>query len=295
MNPYFLVFEGMVYALFAACLWNAARRGRFAVTELVWTVVYGFLLEWLTLKQLAVYHYGSFALMLDGAPLAVAVGWAVIIYASMRFSDTLTLPDTVRPLLDALLALNVDLSLDTIAIRLGMWFWTGVDRDAQWFGVPWANFWAWFLVVWSFSTCLRALRGWQSDPVRRWLAAPAAMLFSLLALVIANSLFYLLADPTAQALASVFLLIASLWLVLEHRPRLRPSAQPGPIAWGVPLAFHGFALASGLAAGIFSQQPVLALVGVLMLLISLGLHGVAGRRTPRTENPNTPHARLPLK
>jgi hypothetical protein len=280
MNPYFLVFEGMVYALFAACLWNAARRGRFAVTELVWTVIYGFLLEWLTLKQLAAYHYGSFALMLDGAPLAVAVGWAVIIYASMRFSDTLTLPDTVRPLLDALLALNVDLSLDTIAIRLGMWFWTGVDRDAQWFGVPWANFWAWFLVVWSFSTCLRALRGWQSDPVRRWLAAPTAMLFSLLALVIANSLFYLLTDPTAQALASLFVLAASLWLVLEHRPRLRPSAQPGRIVWVVPLAFHGFALASGLAAGIFSQQPVLALVGILMLLLSLGLHGMAGRLTP---------------
>ena len=272
MSPYFVVFECMVYGLFAACLWDAHRHGRFAVLELVWTVVYGFLLEWITLKQLTAYHYGVFVLMLDGAPLAIAVGWAVIIYASLRFSDALDLPDATRPVLDALLALNVDLTLDTVAIRLGMWFWTGVERDAQWFGVPWANFWAWFLVVWAFSTCLRALRGWQRDRLRRWLYAPFAVLLSLLGLVIANSLFHLLTDPHAQALASAFVLAASLWIVAGHRPRLLAGHRHSRIVRAAPLAFHLFALASGFLSGIFSREPWLAVVGVGMLLVGLWLH-----------------------
>ena len=273
MSPYFLVFEAIVYGLFAACVWSAARQGRFAVLELAWTALYGFLLEWLTIKQLAAYHYGTFAVMIDGAPLAVALGWAVIIYASMRFSDALNLPDTTRPVLDALLALNIDLALDAVAIRLGMWFWTGVARDEQWFGVPWANFWAWFLVVWSFSTFVRALRGWQRHRVRRWLYAPVAMALSLLALVIASSLFHLLTDPNAEALASLFVLLAAVWIVLGQRPRLRAGHRQGWIVLVAPLAFHGFALAAGAANGIFSREPWLALIAVAMLLVSLGLHG----------------------
>src|SRR5262249_24211695 len=137
-------------ALFAGCLWDAARRGKFDVLELLWGGFYGFLLEWLTIKQLSDYHYGRFLIMVDGAPLAVALGWAVIIYTSMRFSTQIKLPEAARPILDALLALNIDLALDAVAIRLGMWIWVGVRLDQQWFGVPWANFWAWFIVVWHF-------------------------------------------------------------------------------------------------------------------------------------------------
>ena len=286
MNLQFWAFEAVVYALFAACLWDAARHGRFAVLELAWTALYGFLLEWLTIKQLAAYHYGEFAVMIDGAPLAVAVGWAVIIYASMRFSDGLHLPDTARPVLDALLALNIDLALDAVAIRLAMWFWTGIGRDEQWFGVPWANFWAWFLVVWSVSTFIRALRGWQRHPVGRWLYAPLSMALSLLALVIASSLFHLLTDPNAEALASLFVLLAAIWIVLGQRPGLRAGHTHSAAVLAVPLAFHGFALAAGIAAGIFTREPWLAVVAVAMLAVSLGVHGGVwwrGRRAARLQ------------
>lgn len=275
MNPYFLIFECLVYGLFAACMVSAARRGRFAALELVWMAVYGFLLEWLTLKQLGAYVYGEFAVMIDGAPLAVALGWAVIIDAGLRFSDRIRLPDTARPLLDALLALNIDIALDTIAIRLGMWTWVGIGRDEQWFGVPWANFWAWFLVVWSFSVCIRALRAWQHQSVLRWLYPLAAMCLSLFGLVTASSLFHLLTDVHAEGLASLFVLGASILIILSERPRLRRGLPRDWTAFGVPLVFHLFALLSGLLAGIFLREPVLAVVGVLMLMISLVLHGVS--------------------
>src|SRR5258708_37795952 len=102
----------MICCLFVGCLWDARHRGRFDVLELLWTALYGFLLEWLTIKQLGAYHYGHFLIMIDGAPLAIALGWAVVIYCSMRFSSKIQLPQAALPILDALLALHVDLALD---------------------------------------------------------------------------------------------------------------------------------------------------------------------------------------
>src|SRR5215510_1836935 len=161
INLHLLAFEGLILLLFGGCLSHASRRGRLYAVELLWAGVYGFLLEWLSLKQLHAYQYGHFLIMLDGAPLCIALGWAVIIYTSMEFSERIQLPEAARPVLDALMAINIDLAFDIVAIRLGMWAWNGVSLDQQWFGVPWANLWAWFIVVWSFSGFIRALRPWQ--------------------------------------------------------------------------------------------------------------------------------------
>src|SRR5258708_13448425 len=125
-------------------------------------------------------------MMIGGATISVALGWAVVIYTSMRFSSNIQLPEEARLILDALIALNIDLAMDVVAIRLGMWAWTGVRFDQQWFGVPWVNFWAWFIVVWGFSGYLRALRPWQRFKIRHWLDAPFSVVLSLLTLVSAS-------------------------------------------------------------------------------------------------------------
>src|SRR5947209_19836267 len=104
----------MIYLLFLGSAFHAARQGRFVVLELLWTGVYGFLLEWLTIKQLHAYQYGHFLLVIDDTPLAIGVAWAVILYASMGFSSQIQLPQPARPVFDALLALNIDLALDTV-------------------------------------------------------------------------------------------------------------------------------------------------------------------------------------
>src|SRR5258708_34003991 len=100
-------------------------------------------------------------MMIGGATISVALGWAVVIYTSMRFSSKIRLPEAARPILDALIALNIDLAMDVVAIRLGIWAWTGVRLDQQWFGVPWVNFWARCLVGWGVSGYLSALRPCQ--------------------------------------------------------------------------------------------------------------------------------------
>jgi len=256
---------------------------------LIWAGLYGFVLEWLTIKQLHAYQYGQFAIMIDGAPLVIAVGWAVIISSSMAFSDHIQLSEPARPVLDALLALKIDLTFDTIAIRLGLWSWTGVGQDQQWFGVPWVNFAAWFIIVWSYSGFVRALRCWQTDSVRSWLYAPFAAALSLLTLVASSELYRIMAGSIDNtAVSSVLLAVGSGLIVLYHRPRLIYRGRPAQIITVVPAAIHTFAIVAGIGAGIFDRQPILALVGMIMLVLSMGIHLLPWLRSRHftTETPN---------
>ena len=162
-NLYFIFFELMIYLLFALCLQHARRQGLTNLLRLLAGVVYGVILELATIHQLSAYEYGRFLLMIGNVPLCIGVAWSCIIYSAMEFSDASNLPDWARPVLDGLLALNIDLALDAVAIRLGFWGW-GQGLQFQYFGVPYANFWAWFWVVCSFSLGYRLL-AWRADRV----------------------------------------------------------------------------------------------------------------------------------
>jgi hypothetical protein len=279
MKPDLVLFECLVYVVFAACLVGAIRRSPFDMLELLWTAVYGFLLEWMTLNLLHAYHYGEFVLMIGGAPIAVALGWAAIINTGMMLSDRIQLPDSARPLVDALTALNIDLTLDTIAVRIGLWVWTGFGIDEQWFGVPWANFWAWFLVVWTFSALLRALRPWQRLKLRRWLYPAVAALLSLVVLAVALGLYPLMSDIGTQAIASLLLVAGSAVVILALRPRVVNDHVAEITVLIVPLAFHAFALFMGTSSGAFRRQPALAVVGLAMLATSVFVHRWVGQRS----------------
>ena len=89
--------------------------------------------------------------MLGPVPLCIGVDWGVILYSAMSFADTLTWPRWATPALVGLLGLNIDLSMDAVAIRQDMWHWNLLALNEQWFGVPWANFYAWFIVLCSAS------------------------------------------------------------------------------------------------------------------------------------------------
>src|SRR5206468_891246 len=110
--------------------------------------------------------------------------------------------------------------------------------NEQWFGVPWANFWAWFIVVWSYSGCLLALRPLQRQG--RWYYPLLAVGLSSVVLVLAGELYHFMANNSGGGMAVLFLIIGSLMLVFEQRP-VWPTVLPAPILFLVPLCFHGFA------------------------------------------------------
>ena len=60
--------------------------------------------------------------------------------------------------------------------------------------------------------------------------------------------------------------------LLDSRPRLDHIGLPDPMIVAVPLGFHAFVIFAGIATGIFRQQPVLALIALLMLILSIGIH-----------------------
>lgn len=83
--------EIMSMGLFAVCSWHALKvvhsKPRFL--ELVMAAVFGVLLEELNVLISGGYYvYGKdFLIIFDQAPLAIGLGWAVIIYSAMSISD----------------------------------------------------------------------------------------------------------------------------------------------------------------------------------------------------------------
>jgi len=266
---YLVVFEIVVLGLFILCLKHAWRAGLPVVCQLIAGVLFGLLLEWATIQQLHAYQYGRFLLMLGEIPLMVGVGWGIIIYSVRLVSDAADLAEWGRPILDGLLALNIDLAMDAVAIRLGMWDW-GMSYERQYFGVPYANFWAWFWVVFSFSAGLRLLTrrpGW----VGRWLAPLGALCIGTLGVIGTNALIVFVVprawyQPTiALTLGGAFLLM--LWL----RPRFSQRPAPSLVFW-VPLGFHVYCLAAGLLSKAILDPPFLLLASITMALVALYLH-----------------------
>jgi hypothetical protein len=269
LNPYFIVFEISQMALLGLCWRHAARLGPAVVWQLMAGVVFGLLLEWVTLRQLNAYHYGRFLLMLGDVPVMVGVGWGVIIYSVRQFADGAGLPEWARPVLEGLMALNIDLAMDAIALRLGMWDW-GLGLQAQFFGVPYANFWAWFWVVLTFSVGLRAFARpalWTG----RWLGPLGAIGFGLVNLRAMNTLITLGVPETSYLPTIALMLGVAAALVLWLRPRFSPSPLDPTVFW-VPLVFHAFFLTAGLLSRAILNPPVLLVVGVVMSGAALYLH-----------------------
>jgi hypothetical protein len=272
----FVIFEILTISLFLACFWHAFKQKNNKVLELIFALVFGVLLEWMTIQQLAAYHYGEFFLMLDGAPICIGLGWAVIIYSGMEFVKYLNMPDYARPFLVGMLALNLDLAMDAIAIRLGFWNWV-IPLDWQWFGVPWGNFWAWYIVVVSYSGFLywfRHLQKQKKSPWLRWTYPLFSLLGSVVILAVTNYIFANVFSKTELVSAmSMLLIILSGGVILYIvKPQFKPNAFTDPVILSIPLTFHLFFTIFGFVGGFYTQIPILAVVGLSMFAVGLGVH-----------------------
>jgi hypothetical protein len=273
MQPraYLILFEIILLALLFFCLRHAYQdRGWPAVWAIFAGVIFGWLLEWVTILQLEAYEYGDFMLKVGPLPLSIGIGWGVIIYSARLFSDASNLPLWARPLLDALLALNIDLAMDAIAIRIGMWDW-GRGLAYQYFGVPYANFWAWFWVVFSFSMAIRFLEGlpgWFG----RWFAPLGAITLATLCVLGTNALIVYVLHPIGlYEVSNAVVLLGALAMIAALRPKFHQRPMHW-VAYGVPFTFHICFLVAGLMTGVILQPPILLLVSGFMFLISFTLH-----------------------
>jgi hypothetical protein len=268
-DPYFLGLELLILVLFVLSLQHAWSRGPHVVFQLLVGVGYGLLLEYTTIRQLNAYHYGHFLLMIGEVPLMVGVAWGTIIYSVGLASDRTELPNEIRPVLDGLLALNIDMSMDAIAIRLGMWDW-GIGFHREYFGVPYANFWAWFWVVFAFSFGLRLASSWR-HPLAPWIAPFGAIAMGMLTLLGSNALIVDLIGTAWYHTTIALVLGSAILIIFWLRPRFDNQSASSLVFW-VPFGFHVYFLTAGLVSGVIFEPPLILLVSLLMMVIALYLH-----------------------
>ncbi|MFN8382574.1 MAG: carotenoid biosynthesis protein [Anaerolineales bacterium] len=268
-NLYFILFEIIIYIQFALCLRHALKHGTANLLKLSFGILFGVTLELATIRQLNAYEYGRFLLMVWDVPLCIGVAWSCIIYSVMEFSDSSSLPYWFRPFLDGLLALNIDLALDAVAIRFGFWDW-GQGLRLQYFGVPYANFWAWFWVIFSFSLGYRIFArniGW----VGKWLSAPMAFLVGLFGVLGTNAFIAFIVPANIRPWLILVTLSFALILIVLKRPQFYQKPVH-PIAFWVPFLIHAYILVAGIVSGIIFNPIFLLVVGLLMMGIAFYLH-----------------------
>ena len=268
-NLYFITFEIVAYSLSVLCFVHAFKKGTGNVLRLLAGIIFGVLLELATIRQLHAYSYGNFPTMILDVPLCIGVSWGSILYSAMEFSDASSLPWLARPILDGLLALNIDLAMDAIAIRLGMWDW-GRGLNFQYFGVPYANFWAWFWVISSFSFGYRLLAH-RKDWTGTWLAPLLALVTGLEWVVATNAFIVFIIPANLRNLVIGLVISVALGIIFYLRPKFYQGPVPALAFW-VPFVSHLYFMIAGAVSGVILEPPFLLLVSLLIFGIALSLH-----------------------
>jgi hypothetical protein len=207
--------------------------------------------------------------MILDVPLCIGVSWGSILYSAMEFSDASSLPWLARPILDGLLALNIDLAMDAIAIRLGMWDW-GRGLDFQYFGIPYANFWAWFWVISSFSFGYRWLAR-RKDRIGTWLAPLLALVTGLVWVLATNAFIVFVIPANVRNIVIGLVIFLALGVILYLRPKFYQEPVP-MLAFWVPFVLHLYFMIAGAVSGVILEPPFLLLVSLIMFGITLSLH-----------------------
>ena len=302
----FPLFEFSMYALFILCLVHAVRKGWTHVFYLLGGLLFGLILEYVNVVSNMGYVYGQFLVMFGKAPLniplCIGVGWGIIMYSSRLFTDAFRLPLWTSAALDTLLAISIDMSMDTVAYRLHMWHWdwsgTGLNPlTAEWFGVPFGNFFGWLMVVFFYSTSSRLLeRAFGVRPQSTWKAAAVPLLAVMLSqvalymmLVYVDRFLYTYFGITSLHRFLTFLAVL-LILVAARYYRIKgvKGAHPLPaVTWLVPVWFHLFFFAWLFLGKFYTESPWLVTAGCLNAMIGIFIHAPAIWSTPELEPPAT--------
>ncbi|MDD5098470.1 MAG: carotenoid biosynthesis protein [Candidatus Pacebacteria bacterium] len=303
-NPnLFLAFELLALVSFIFILLREIfQKDKIRVFEILSCAVFGMILEIGNTYLAHTYSYSSnFLIQIFNVPLAIGLGWAVIVYCAMLLSDQYNMPWKIRPFMDALTALFLDLSMDAVAIRLGFWKWS-IPLSQEWYGVPFENLVGWIFVVFTFSFLMRFIRtlNWQRAWTRTlMLLSPfISYVFLVLELTIFSLItilpyqinnwttllkfnyvpdFMILYNSQVQlwkVIVLVILVTTMINIVIRAVADKRRDYlyQFDLLSFLVLSIFHVFFLVSIFVSGIYKELPVLIVIGLNMFLIHCLMH-----------------------
>ena len=286
----FPMFEFAMYLLFVLCFIDAKKRSAQHIAYLIGGLAFGLCLEYIEVISDMGYTYGKFAVMFGKAPLdtplCIGVGWGIIMYSSKLFSDSLKLPWWACAAMDALLAINIDLSMDTVAYRLHMWHWnwlgTGLNPlTAQWFGVPYGNFFGWLIVVFFYSYFSRLFENLISLK-RKWLRVISVPVLALLCSeivlygteVYVDDWLYNKFGITSLQRLLAFVCILFILIIVGWKQKQKSETIPF-ITWLVPAYFHFFFFAWLFLGGFYTENKWMVIAGCVNLILGFIIHTIA--------------------
>lgn len=210
------------------------------------------------------FYHGVARWWLGPVPVYIPLLWAVIVHSSMAFSDRAGLPLWSRPVMDGLLAVLIDLAIDAIAIRVGLWSWS-IPLDEGWFGVPAGNLCAWMFVAGWYGGVMRLVRrraAQNSEPSwHRWLVPPfayAGLFGSLFAIgTLGQWLGLKTPDQRLWLFAGQSALCLGLVALASARSAAAPAVRIAPSLVWSRWAMHGSFAMVLIAGGIWRRIPVL--------------------------------------
>jgi hypothetical protein len=274
-----IAIELTVYLVVAFACYGTWLHEREFVWVMVVSMVFAFAVEYMFVTgppDPSKYTYGDFLIKIGPIPLWVALGWGAIIRAAMVTSDKTGVDWRLRPIVDGMLAANVDLALDPIAEAQGFWSW---DPKGPYYGVPYDNFLGWVIIVSSFSLFTRIAfrfvpvgsKGWLGDFLTPVVAAVPAFLM-LFVETEACKIAYAAIGETAT-----FILVfsAGMAVVGLKLTSFKQDAPLNPYLLSVPVLMHVLLLVLFLVLGLYERHP-----GMSMLLPLLAFAGVTAFAWP---------------
>ena len=156
---YFFIAEICGFIFFILIIARELYQRKYSkIFEILSCAIFGMILEIGDTYLAHTYSYGTnFLVNLAHVPVVIGLGWAIFVYSAMLLSDQYNIPWTLRPFMDALTVIILDIAMDPVAIRLGFWHWV-MPLDREWYGVPFENILGWILVVLVFSFLVRFIR-----------------------------------------------------------------------------------------------------------------------------------------
>jgi hypothetical protein len=279
VNPLYVLIEASATIFFVGAAVAALRRGRLPFLELISAATFGILLEEGDQLVFETYHYSAdWILAIDRAPVVIGLTWALIIAGAMRLTDALGVRRRYAPVVDAVLAISLDLAFDAIAIRMGLWTWRGIGPTDGWFGVPAGNFYSWLFVTLAFSSLTRWLRHAAAGrPPLEWLqiAVPLPAFGLLLAAIVPFAVLHPIVDPRPGGGMVLFAVVMAAFLAIAAwgvwgTDRIRSDAEGLAmlelgLALGTRVAIQGFFIAALVLIGAASELPVLLVVALVLV------------------------------
>lgn len=245
-------------------------------------VIFGLLLEFVDVYFLNGYTYGRFMVMLGRPPLDIPLwigcGWGIIMYSSRLYTDKLGLPILAAAAFDALLALNIDGTMDVTAYRLHMWDWGWSASHqnpltSQWFGIPWNNYFGWLVVIFTYSGFSRLFSKWK---IKILIPLVAIGFSEIILFALFNNINPWLYDHFGIRSLHLFISLFILLIILilfgwRKRSPVKPAIITLP-AWLVPAWFHIYFSIWFFFSAFNRENNWMTMFALINLLLSMVIH-----------------------